>query len=235
MRETELYGPIKTFLENQGYIVKSEIRDCDVVAVRGEEPPVIVELKTGFTLQVLFQCVDRQSITDAVYVAFAENSGPGKSSVWRRHRRDIIRICKRLGLGLITISTTQRRSSFVEVQLDPGPYKPRKDKRRNTLLLKEFHHRVGDPNTGGSSKRPIITAYRQDALRCLWFIDRSGPAKLVDIRTETGVGRAAAILQRDVYGWFMRVERGTYAVTSKGQDAVGEFKDVILQLDYEAA
>ena len=28
-----------------GYVVKGEIEDCDVVAVRGDEPPVVVELK----------------------------------------------------------------------------------------------------------------------------------------------------------------------------------------------
>lgn len=234
MLETELYEPIKAYLENQGYTVKSEIRDCDVVAVRGDEPPIIVELKIGFTLQVLFQCIDRQSITDAVYIAISENGGPGKTSVWRRHRRDILRLCKRLGLGLMTVSTNRKKAAFVEVHLDPQPYTPRKNKRRTTLLLKEFNHRVGDPNIGGSSKRRIMTAYRQDALRCLGFIDKSGVAKLSAVRTETGVNRASAILQRDVYGWFMRVERGTYAITPKGKEAVIDYKDAIEQLNKEA-
>jgi len=230
VRETDLYDPIKAFLERQGYVVKSEIRDCDVVAVRGDEPPVIVELKTGFTLQLLFQSVDRQSITDKVYIAFPEKSGGGKANVWRRHKRDILRLCKRLGLGLITVAITGKPNALVNVHLDPEPYTPRKIKRRSAMLLKEFHHRVGDPNTGGSSRRPIITAYRQDALRCLGFIDRSGQARLPDIRSETGVERAATILQRDVYGWFMRVERGIYAVTPKGRSAVVDYQDAIRQL-----
>lgn len=230
VRETDLYEPIKAFLEMQGYAVKSEIRDCDVVAVRGEEPPVIVELKTGFTLQLLFQSIDRQSMTDTVYIAFPEKSGGGKANVWRRHRRDIMRICKRLGLGLMTVAVVGKPTTLVNVHLDPEPYTPRKNKRRSNMLLKEFHHRVGDPNTGGSFRRPIITAYRQDALRCLGFIDRSGQAKLPDIRNQTGVERAASILQRDVYGWFTRVERGTYAVTPKGRSAVVDYEDAIRQL-----
>lgn len=49
-RETDLYPPVKAFLEAQGYVVKAEVARCDVVAVRGDEPPVVVELKTRFNL-----------------------------------------------------------------------------------------------------------------------------------------------------------------------------------------
>jgi hypothetical protein len=44
MPEADLYDPIKRFLEAQGYSVKGEIGACDIVAVRGEDGPVIVEL-----------------------------------------------------------------------------------------------------------------------------------------------------------------------------------------------
>ena len=43
MREEDLYPPVKAYLESQGYEVKAEIGACDVMARRGEEPPVIVE------------------------------------------------------------------------------------------------------------------------------------------------------------------------------------------------
>jgi hypothetical protein len=49
--ETELYEPVKAFLENQGYEVKAEVGSADIVACRGDDDPVIVELKTGFTPQ----------------------------------------------------------------------------------------------------------------------------------------------------------------------------------------
>jgi len=42
--ETDLYAPVKQFLEDLGYEVKSEVHDCDVVAVRQDQAdPVIVE------------------------------------------------------------------------------------------------------------------------------------------------------------------------------------------------
>ena len=57
MKETDLYPPVKRYLEGQGYAVKGEIHDCDVVAVRGDEAPVIVELKLNLNLEVILQAV----------------------------------------------------------------------------------------------------------------------------------------------------------------------------------
>ena len=45
MKEADLYLPLKRFLESQGYEVKGEVQDCDVLAVRGTEALVVVELK----------------------------------------------------------------------------------------------------------------------------------------------------------------------------------------------
>src|SRR5215475_6370481 len=40
--ETSLYGPVKRYLETLGYAVKGEVCGCDLVAIRGDEPPVVV-------------------------------------------------------------------------------------------------------------------------------------------------------------------------------------------------
>lgn len=217
MAETDLYLPIKRFLEAQGYAVKGEVTDCDVVAVRGNEAPVIVELKTTFSLQLVLQGVDRQAMTDAVYLAFRPPQ--------RRQRSDIVNLCKRLGLGVLLVT-----GPLVEPLTDPAPYRPRKMPARTTRLLKEFAQRVGDPNTGGSARRPRMTAYRQDALRLAAMIDRAGPSKVGTLRSETGVSRAAGILQNDVYGWFERASRGVYALSPKGQDALLAYADTVAQL-----
>ena len=214
MLETELYLPVKRFLEAQGYDVKAEIRDCDVFAVRGNEPPLIVELKTGFNLQLLLQGIDRQAVTDTVYLAIPEPK--------RTLPHDVLRLCKRLGLGLLVVN-----GNWVEAYLDPGAYQPRKTPRRKALLLREFQRRKGDPNSGGSSKRPLVTAYRQDALRCVKFLRDSGASKVSEIVVQTKVERAAAILQRDAYGWFVREERGVYILSSKGEAALTTFEDVL--------
>ena len=66
MSEVDLYHPVKRFLEKQGYSVKGEIGPCDVVAVRGAEGPVVVELKLRLTLALILQAVDRLAVSDVV-------------------------------------------------------------------------------------------------------------------------------------------------------------------------
>lgn len=220
MRETDLYPAVKAFLERQGYAVKGEVQGCDVVARRGAEAPVIVELKTRFSLPLVLQGVRRQSLSDAVYLAFPAK---GAGEAWKSARRDVLALCRRLGLGLLVV--TLEPEPFVEAALDPGPYQPRKSKRRLGLLLREFERRRGDPTPGGGSKAPIMTAYRQDALRLARTLDIGGPASPRALRTATGVDRAPAILQRDVYGWFQRVERGVYALSDAGRAAIARYED----------
>jgi hypothetical protein len=218
MAETDLYLPIKSFLESQGYTVKAEVQSCDVMAMRGDDPPVIVELKTGLTLQLFYQAMDRLALTDAVYIAIAKPK--------RAVPSDAVKLCKRLGLGLIVIA----KSGAVEVIADPVPYTPRQHAKRKTALLKEFRNRKGDPNIGGSTKTKLMTAYKQDALRCLSHLHVNGPTKVSVLRKETKVERAATILRSDYYGWFAKVERGVFAVTEVGVVAVAEFKVEIARL-----
>lgn len=217
MKETDLYPTVKRFLERQGYVVKSEINGCDIVAVRELEAPVIVELKTGFTLALLLQGIDRLSLTDKVYLAIAEPK--------RAVRNDLIKLCRRVGLGLLTV-----RGQSVEAVADPVPYQPRPNKKRQTRLLKEFTTRSGDPNVGGSTRQPLMTAYRQDALRIVRHINGHGPSKPAHIAKATQVDRAGTILLDNVYLWFERESRGIYVLSEKGQAALKENTDYLRTL-----
>ncbi len=218
--ETDLYPPIKSFLEGQGYEVKGEIGQCDVLAVRGDEDPVIVEMKMKFSIELVFQAVERLSVTDNVYVAIEH----GQKSLWTRRRKQILKLCRSLGIGLLTVHIER---GLVEARLDPGPYQRRLNIPKRERLLREHARRVGDPATGGSTRRPLMTAYRQDALRCAKELGLRGPLKLRDLRAASGVERAASILQRDVYGWFDRIERGVYALAPAGKKALSTFRDTV--------
>jgi hypothetical protein len=68
-----------------------------------------------------------------------------------------------------------------------------------------------------------MTAYRQEALRCALLVQRDGRATLRALRGTGVVPNAARILQRDVYGWFERVERATYRLTERGGRDVQRF------------
>jgi hypothetical protein len=216
LKETDLYLPIKLMLERQGYVVKAEIGAADVVAVREGEEPIIVELKTGFSLSLFHQGIARQSITDAVYVAVPRGSG----QAFLRALRDNKALCRRLGLGLITV---RLEDGFVEVHCDPEPYRPRQSKVRKARLLREFARRVGDPNKGGATRRGIVTSYRQDALKVLRVLNEAGAMKAAHVAAHAGVATARLIMADDHYGWFERVRVGVYALTPKGVAAVGEY------------
>lgn len=213
MRETELYPPIKTFLEGQGYEVKSEVGPADVVACRGDEPPVIVELKTGFSLALVHQAVARQSVSDVVYLAVPRKTGRPFLSQLKAMKT----LCRRLGLGLITV---RLKDALVEVHCDPGPYRPRENKVRKARLLREFAKRSGDPNTGGATRQGLVTAYRQDAIRCARYLSGNGPSKGAEVARETGVAQATRMMAANHYGWFERQERGIYALTDTGAKAL---------------
>ena len=219
-RETDLYAPVKAFLEGQGYDVKAEIHGCDLVAVRGAEPPLIVELKRRFTLDLLLQGVDRLTLTDTVYLAVPQ---PGrKASGPSPYDSGVQKLCRRLGVGLLVVDTGRAAGHEVDVLLDPVPYSPRKDRKRTARLLGEHARRRGDPNRGGSTRVPIVTAYRQDALRCARLL-QDGPLSLKALRAAGAPQDVAAILQRNVYGWFERIAKGTYGLTEAGVQGVDTF------------
>lgn len=217
MQETDLYQPIKTFLEQQGYQVKAEVTDCDVVALRDDEAPVIVELKRNLSLALLLQGVNRQSISDAVYVAVPK--GKGKRFV--SQMRDAGKLCRRLGLGLMSVRLAD---DYVTVHVDPAPYQPRKVARRRTALLKEFAARKGDPNTGGQTRQKIVTAYRQDCQRMAVQMLSHGATSPKKLRDDLGIVKASSILQKNYYGWFVRVERGIYDLTETGRKAIDDIR-----------
>jgi len=219
--ETDLYPAVKAFLEAQGYTVKSEIRGCDVVALRAGEPPVIVELKLTFSLALLLQGIDRLSLTGRVYLAVSRPRGRRARgvSVYRREIRDV---CRRVGLGLMTVAPG-RTAAAVEVVADPTPYRPRRRTKELTRLLGEHARRAGDPNCGGVTRTPIVTAYRQEALRCALLIRQGGRANIKMLRETGVVPNVSKILQRDVYGWFRRLQRATYELTDRARQDIDRF------------
>lgn len=223
IQETQLYAPVKLLLEGQGYEVKGEIGAADIVAVRGAENPVIVELKTGFSLSLFHQAVERQAITDTVYIAVPKISG----KQFRKSTKNNKALCRRLGLGLMTV---RLKDGFVEVVLDPTPYKPRQSKTKKARLLREFSRLVGDPNTGGATRQGLMTAYRQDALKCLVMLIENGPTKAAGVAKSTSVENARRLMADNHYGWFERVNTGIYDLSPKGRDAVDEYTNEISKL-----
>ncbi|WP_267549136.1 DUF2161 domain-containing phosphodiesterase [Rhizobium rhizogenes] len=209
--ETELYLPIKTFLEAAGYAVKGEIGGCDLVGLNDDEPPVVVicELKLSFNLELVLQAVDRAAASDEVWIA-ARVSAKGKGRESDRRFRDL---CRRLGFGMLAVSD----SGSVDIVVSPIAPMPRKNARRRSRLVEEHRRRKGDPALGGSTRKPIMTAYRQQALVCAAALE-NGVQRPKDMRASAP--KAPQILRDNVYGWFERVDRGIYALTELGAEAL---------------
>lgn len=217
MLEADLYKPVKTYLERQGYKVKGEVNHCDVVGVRDADV-VIVELKLSLNLTSLLQCIDRLAMTEMVYVGV-----PHTTKVLTSKRKEIAKLFRRLGMGLISINP-DNRAAPIAVLFDPVPYQPRIDKKRRGRLLSEFERRVGDPNEGGSaSSKGMVTAYRQRALRIADHLSGYGATKASIVALETSDPKARNILYDDVYGWFERHGNGVYDLSPRGVREVPEW------------
>jgi hypothetical protein len=212
--ETTLYPPVKRFLEGLGFEVKGEVCGCDVVALDKGAPVavVIAELKLAFTLELVLQAVDRLPVCDDVWLAVrASSRGRGRENDAR-----VKQLCRLLGFGLITVTT----KGSVEVIVEPVPWRPRRDPKRRSRIVEEHTKRRGDPATGGSTRRPIMTAYRQQALDCARAL-AAAAGRPRDLKPT--MPDAPKILQRNVYGWFERVERGRYGLTTLGRAALARW------------
>ncbi|MBO9628183.1 MAG: DUF2161 domain-containing phosphodiesterase [Shinella sp.] len=212
--ETSLYLPVKGFLETAGYVVKGEIGGCDLVGLSADDPPVVVicELKLTFNLELILQAVDRAAVSDEVWIA-AKVSAKGRGREADKRYRDL---CRRLGIGMLGISD----AGDVSVIVGSVTPMPRTNPKRRSRLMREHQKRRGDPALGGSTRTPLMTAYRQQALGCaIALVD--GPLRVRDIRA--GVPEAGKILQSNVYGWFERLDRGIYGLTDAGREALARW------------
>ena len=219
MQEIDLYPPLKAYLENQGYEVKSEILNCDVVALREDEIAIIVELKLSLNLTILLQAVDRLKISNTIYIGV-----PKGLAVLKKRRKQIVKLMRMLGLGLIVIDPKSRIGN-VDVLCDPGEYKPRQVKKQTQRLLREFQERVGDPNRGGSSmQRGIMTAYRQKAIAIAGDLLEYGATKAAVIAKVLEEPKTRSILYDNVYGWFDRLGQGVYTLSPRGETELPDWK-----------
>ena len=212
--ETSLYLPVKRFLETLGFEVKGEICGCDLVALRGDGPPVVIvgELKLSFNLELVLQGVDRTAACDEIWLAIRGAArGRGREGDPR-----VRKLCRLLGFGLLGVWAKNQ----VEILVEPGPWRPRRDPQRRSQLVDEHRRRQGDPALGGSTRAPIMTAYRQQALACAAALS-DGPQRPRDMKAATP--DAPTILLRNVYGWFIRVDRGVYALTDSGRAALARW------------
>lgn len=217
-RETDLAPPVRAWLEAQGWTVRSEVEQCDLVARRGDAL-VAVELKRRFETSLLIQAAQRQRAVDSVYVAIPRPR-TARGSAWA----GVLHLLRRLELGLLLVSLG--RTARVEVALDPVPFTRRRSSAGRRAILEEIAGRSGDWNVGGSTRRPLVTAYRESAIFVACCLERTGPLSPRALRSLGTGAKTRAILYDDVYGWFTRIDRGLYALAPRGRAEIENFAEV---------
>ena len=221
LKETDLYAPIKSYLLDQGYTVRSEVKNCDIVAKKDKEL-VVIEMKLHFSVDLLIQATKRQQLTDAVYIAIPRPADMGRRSRWP----GIKRILRQLEVGLILVSIAESKTR-VEIVFHPLPYRRLKKKKARRAVLREVRQRSADYNVGGSNKRKLVTAYRENAILIACALHELGPSKPKSIRALGTGKKTLSILSNNYYGWFDRIDRGVYAITPQGEQEIHEYPDLL--------
>ena len=225
MRETDLFEPLKKFFLGQGYGVHSEVRNCDLVARKGDDI-IIVELKTGFSLSLVYQAIRRQDAGDSVYVAvpvLPGKSNPPKLSSMKH-------LLGRLELGLILVRFLKTKTK-VEVALHPREPVRRRARRVRRAIIREIDGRYAEFDSAGApAAGGRMSAYRQESLLIAALLERAGPLspkKLRDFGTSEKTGR---ILSANLYGWFDRIDRGVYALNDAGWEALRNYTSEVKEI-----
>ncbi len=217
IKEIDLFPPVRDFLSKRGFEVRSEVRHCDITALKDEQL-VVVELKRNLSVELLVQAAQRQKIADAVYVAIPKPKKRLFGAGWR----DLCHLLRRLELGLLLVSL-EDGFSYVEEALAAQPFDREKSRQQNRKqrqqLLREARGRSLDCNTGGSRGVKLVTAYRESALYIACCLERFGPLSTRQLRERGAAPRKTApILQRNVYGWFERIAQGHYGLSTAGRE-----------------
>lgn len=225
--ESDLYGPVKDYLESLGYEVKGEVKDCDLTAMRDGEL-IVAELKRGFTLELIYQAMERQRVADGVYVVVPLP----KRGYLAPHIRDMQALCRRLELGLIFVGFSSGGVAQVDVAVHPKEaVSPKVDKKRRLAVIREHTQRSGSHNTGGVTRKKILTVYKEQALLVAKLLRDNGPQRTEDVRALGGPENTSAILTRNVLGWFERTEGssrcGVYRVSDKGLEALETYRELL--------
>ncbi len=218
-RETDLYPPVKKWLESGGYSVRAEVEGCDVAASKGSDL-ILIEMKRAINLDLLLQLTKRQETHASVYAAVPQPKIRDKR--WRARAR----LLRRLEAGLLTVQL-DGYAPRVQVEFHPMPYERKRNKAATRAVLSEMAGRTVDLNTGGSARKKLVTRYREEALSVLVALSLSFPASPKELRARGASAKAGDILRSNHYGWFEKTGKAQYIPTANGAAALTEYAPLV--------
>jgi len=219
--ETDLASPLYAHLAERGYTVRSEVKDCDIAAVKGDDL-LIIEVKKTLNVPLLVQAVRRQRLTDSVYIAIPRPSNKWK---WWKENRGTQHLLRRLELGLILVSLDQGKPP-VEVVFHPLPFSRRKRATSRRAVLQEIAMRSADFNRAGSTRTKLVTAYRENAIQIACCLAKKGRMSPAELRALGTGPKTLSILRFNAYGWFERLEKGVYGLSAQGKKGLAGYPEL---------
>ncbi|MCL2407717.1 MAG: DUF2161 family putative PD-(D/E)XK-type phosphodiesterase [Defluviitaleaceae bacterium] len=229
--EADMYKPVKDFFTGMGYTVNGEVLGIDI-CLQKDGVLTIIEMKKSLNMTLLIQAVDRQSVTGQVFIAVPRPLRP-------RHKdtKTVETILKKLGLGLIYVNMSSRPKS-IEIIMFPSVDLKARGTKRKEQVDKELAGRSVDVNTGGQTRKPIATAYRERAVRIAALLETHGALSVKNLRHDHGCDeKTNYILKNNYYGWFEHVtgerSNAAYGLSADGismlldEAAGGDFMELI--------
>ncbi|MCL2665421.1 MAG: DUF2161 family putative PD-(D/E)XK-type phosphodiesterase, partial [Defluviitaleaceae bacterium] len=175
-------------------MVKGEVKGCDVAAVRGDEL-WIVELKLSFNITLVFQAMERQKLSENVFVALPRPR--------RAHNKNFLaaqKLLRKLEIGLIAVAL-ESPVKQAEIIIFPGG-RQKKISMRAAAVKKEIEGRSSD-SKGGVTKTKINTAFRERCIRVACALEIEGRSNAPDLVAKYSCAKDTYnIFYRNYYGWF---------------------------------
>ena len=222
-KETDLYEPVKKLFEGMGFSVYSEVKGCDLMAVK-EEKTIIAELKKSFNITLVYQLLDRQSFCKNVYAVIPRP----KKGARDRNFKSMVKLCKRLDLGLITVAV-ESPMKITEIICSPEEVNKITNYAKKKKVQKEVLLRSGDYNKGGSTGKKLMTAYREKSIELMCIIEKIGKVTMKSL-SQMGYDKSTcSIIYRNYYHWFERESKGVYILSAEGKRALesDEYAEVV--------
>jgi hypothetical protein len=214
MKESDMYDPIKNLLISQGFIVRGEVKGCDIAAVKGEIL-WIVEMKLSANITLIYQAMERQAATENVFVAI-----PRPRKITDKNFRFLKKLLKKLDIGLITVALDSPLKQ-AEIILFPNEKRTKKENKKSESIKKEIFGRTTD-STGGTNNKKINTAYRERCVRIACLLEAKGALSAKLLREYGCEKDANSILYGNFNGWFTKVKTGIYALSDTGKNYLNE-------------
>jgi len=213
-KEEDMHIPLKKYFEDLGYEIQSEVKDCDFVAQKNDEL-ILIELKMKFCLKLIYQAMERQKISEDVYIAIPMPKGGSFKKAWHQ----MSNLIRSLSIGLITVNN----KGEVKIHSYPEEYNRRKNYNKKKIFLKELNSRQTNINKAGK-KGKVMTVYREQSIIVAYALFENGEMKRKKLIEHLNFQKAGDILYQNHYDWFFRVSKGIYDLTETGKEAILKYE-----------